>query len=132
MRARVDRHREERAGRDWNTIEETSDLAGAIRRASEPVLLVDCLTLWVTNLLLADEDGLNETSMAEHCNAVIAASREHAGETIFVTNEVGMGIVPENKLARRFRDLAGRTNQIFAAAADHAVLLVSGMPVVLK
>jgi adenosylcobinamide kinase/adenosylcobinamide-phosphate guanylyltransferase len=135
MRARVDRHRDERAGRDWNTIEETIDLAGVIRSAGERVLLVDCLTLWVTNLLLKSEtDGalIDEDQIASASLEVLDAARAHAGEIFFVTNEVGMGIVPENALARRFRDLAGRCNQVFASAADHAILVVSGLPVRLK
>lgn len=135
MRARVDRHRAERAGRDWNTIEETTDLAGAIRAANERVLLVDCLTLWVTNLLLkseADGDLIGEDEIAAASRDVLDAARAHGGEIFFVTNEVGMGIVPENALARRFRDLAGRCNQVFANSADHAILVVSGLPVQLK
>jgi adenosylcobinamide kinase / adenosylcobinamide-phosphate guanylyltransferase len=136
MAERVDRHRQARSAAQWETIEEPVDLAGAIRRAAAyRVLLVDCLTLWNNNLLAAAEERgerFTEEAMALHCREVLDACGSHPGAVIFVTNELGMGIVPENETARRFRDIAGRCNQLIAAAAGTAILVVSGIPLVLK
>ena len=104
------------------------DLAGAITTHSAPdrVLLVDCLTLWVTNLMLADRDipaALDDLSRAV---------TDAAGEIILVSNEVGWGIVPENALARRFRDEAGFVNQRVAAIADEVMLVCAGLSTRLK
>lgn len=136
MRRRAERHRRARAGRGWRTVEEPLDLAGAVRGAADcPAVLADCLTLWVSNLLedaAAAGRELGEDHAAELCAPLLAAAREHPGAVILVTNEVGLGIVPESALARRFRDLAGRCNQLLAAAADEAVLTVCGLPLALK
>ena len=135
MRERVDLHRSRREEKNWVTTEAPLELAAAIQKSSHRVLLVDCLTLWVTNRLLAGEErGVfpDENEIADLSEEVIQAARAHDGHSIFVTNEVGLGIVPENKLARRFRDLAGRCNQVFGRASNHAVMLVSGLPVTLK
>ena len=136
MRERVERHREMRRGRKWETVEEQTDLPGSLRRAADfDVVLCDCLTLWVNNLLFAadksgvviDEDHIMKLSR-ELCDA---AGSVPAG-VFFVTNEVGMGIVPENDLSRRYRDLVGRCNQEIAAVADSVVLMVSGIPIQVK
>ncbi|HXF57346.1 MAG TPA: bifunctional adenosylcobinamide kinase/adenosylcobinamide-phosphate guanylyltransferase [Actinomycetota bacterium] len=123
MAERIRRHRAARPA-DWTTVEEPVDLEGALASAPEDaVALVDCLTLWVSNLLergLADEDVLDRAARA----AALAASRS-AG-TIAVTNEVGSGVVPTNALARRYRDLLGRVNVLWAEAADQAALVVAG------
>ena len=136
MQERIDKHRRARLDRGWETIEETLDLAGAIARAGAyRVLLVDCLTLWANNLLYEAElkgSRFTEEAMAESCREVIGACAAHPGEVIFVTNELGMGIVPENETARHFRDIAGRCNQEIAAAAQAVTFVVSGIPVVLK
>lgn len=136
MRRRVDAHRLDREGRGWTTVEEPLELAGAIRSAEHhPVILVDCLTLWVNNLAYEAELAgidLAEGTVAARAAELAQAARQHGGTVIFVTNEVGMGIVPDNKSARRFRDLAGRVNQTIAAACDEVVLLVSGIPVSIK
>jgi adenosylcobinamide kinase/adenosylcobinamide-phosphate guanylyltransferase len=133
---RVRKHREARASSDWETAEETVDLAGTIRRAKAArVLLVDCLTLWVNNLFYAaDQAGgaFTEAEMAVRGRELLASCAEHPGMVIFVANELGMGIVPENALARRFRDCAGRLNQIIAAAAGTVTLVVAGIPFNLK
>ena len=133
---RVKRHREARDASAWETIEEPIDLAGAIDRAAAyRVLLVDCLTLWINNLLYkAEQQGevFTEEATAVRCHDLIAACRAYPGTVIFVTNELGMGIVPENEVARRFRDCAGRMNQLIAAAAEEVTLVVSGMPLPLK
>jgi adenosylcobinamide kinase / adenosylcobinamide-phosphate guanylyltransferase len=133
---RIRKHREARRDKGWETIEETVDLAGVIRRAEGyRVLLVDCLTLWENNLLYeAERRGENfaEEDATENCRELIAACEAFPGTVIFVTNEVGMGIVPDNEQARRFRDIAGRCNQEIATAAGTVLLVVSGIPLPLK
>jgi adenosylcobinamide kinase / adenosylcobinamide-phosphate guanylyltransferase len=133
---RVRKHREARRGKGWETIEETVDLAGAIRRAGAyRVLLVDCLTLWVNNLLYEAErrgELFTEESTADRCRDLIDACGAFPGTVIFVTNELGMGIIPDNEQARRFRDVAGRCNQEIAEAAGTVTLVVSGIPLHLK
>ena len=128
MRQRVELHRAARRDRGWETIEEQLDLAGVLRRSGQyGVLLVDCLTLWINNLMYAaDHDGrpLGETEVADHCREVLDAAMACQGTVLLVTNEVGMGIVPENAAARRYRNLVGRANQVIAAgAARDAALL---------
>jgi adenosylcobinamide kinase/adenosylcobinamide-phosphate guanylyltransferase len=136
MRRRVDAHRRDREGLGWTTVEEPLDLAGAIRSAgSHPVILVDCLTLWVNNLAYEAELAgidLTEIALAARAAELAHEARQHGGTVIFVTNEVGMGIVPNNRSARRFRDLAGRVNQTIAVACDEVLLLVSGIPISIK
>ena len=126
MRARVVAHRARRDAR-WRTLEAPHDLPAAIRRLpAEAPMLVDCLTLWLSNLMLADEDPEAATEPVEE------ALRHRSGLTVLVSNEVGWGIVPENALARRFRDAQGRLNQRVAALADRVELVVAGLPVRLK
>ena len=115
MAARIEAHRAERPG-SWVTVEAPVDLTGALRDAPpDACVIVDCLTLWVANTM--DETLAREA-------AGIAAARP--GDTIVVTNEVGMGIVPANELARTYRDLLGRVNAIWADAADRVLLVVAG------
>jgi adenosylcobinamide kinase/adenosylcobinamide-phosphate guanylyltransferase len=132
----IRKHREARRGKGWETIEETVDLAGVIRRAGAyRTLLVDCLTLWINNLLYAAErrgEHFTEEAAADHCRELIDACGAFPGTVIFVTNELGMGIIPENETVRRFRDVAGRCNQEIAAAAKTVTLVVSGIPLELK
>ena len=136
MEERVRKHREARRGKGWETIEETVDLADVIRRAVKyRVLVVDCLTLWINNLLYAAErrgEVLTEEEAADCCRELIDACGAFSGTVIFVTNELGMGIVPDNETARRFRDIAGRCNQEIAAASETVTLVVSGIPLELK
>ncbi len=136
MEIRVKKHREARSSADWVTIEETLDLAGAIGRAAAyRVILVDCLTLWVNNLLY-EAGGRGAAFTEEEAAAcgreVIDACGPLPGTVIFVTNELGMGIIPDNEPARRFRDCAGRMNQLIAAAAQTVTLVVAGIPLLLK
>lgn len=136
MEERVRKHRESRRGKDWETIEETIDLAGVVRRAGTcRVLLVDCLTLWMNNILFeAEKQGriYNEEDAVGRCRELIDCCMAFDGTVIFVTNELGMGIVPDNETARRFRDIAGLCNQEIAAAANKVTLVVSGIPLTLK
>ena len=136
MRDRVERHRKERAAGGWAMVEEQVKVAEAIREAqSAAVVLVDCLTLWINNLMYAAEQKgwlLSDEDMVERCRELLAAGRAHPGDVVLVTNEVGMGIVPENTAARMFRDLAGRANQVMAAGGDRVTILVAGLPVELK
>ena len=127
MKARIARHRDDRGPR-WRTIEAPLDLAAVIETEGKPgkILLIDCLTLWASNLIFAERDAEAET--AKLINALAYAH----GPVILVSNEVGLGIVPDNALARRFRDVAGIINQTVAAAADEAVFIAAGLPVQLK
>ncbi|MDP6779294.1 MAG: bifunctional adenosylcobinamide kinase/adenosylcobinamide-phosphate guanylyltransferase [Candidatus Latescibacteria bacterium] len=136
MRERIRRHREDREGRGWSTVEETVDLAKVIRAARDGgVLLVDCLTLWINNLMYrAEQDGgeVEEDEIARLGKELVDASAEREGTTLFVTNELGIGIVPEHAMVRRYRDLVGRCNQVVAAGADRVILMIAGIPTKLK
>ena len=124
MEERIARHRAERGPR-WRTIEAPLDLASALAQVSaDETAVVDCLTLWVSNLMHADRDLEAETAR------LIAALPGR--DLVLVSNEVGLGIVPDNALARRFRDAAGRLNQQVAAAADRVVFVAAGLPLTLK
>jgi adenosylcobinamide kinase/adenosylcobinamide-phosphate guanylyltransferase len=126
MAERIAAHRARRnAG--WRSVEAPHDLAGALDTAPADLrLLVDCITLWLSNRMLADADLEYEIERLEDALA------RRAGTTVLVSNEVGYGIVPENALARRFRDMQGRLNQRLAARADRVVLVVAGLPLVVK
>ncbi|MGQ0611439.1 MAG: bifunctional adenosylcobinamide kinase/adenosylcobinamide-phosphate guanylyltransferase [Paracoccaceae bacterium] len=125
MRARVAAHREGR-GEDWACIEAPRDLPGALAAAPPGIALIDCATLWLTNVVLAEADIVAETE------ALLAALDARAGPVVIVTNELGWSIVPENALARRFRDEQGRLNQALAARAALVVTVIAGLPLVLK
>lgn len=127
MRARIARHQADRDAR-WRTVEAPRDLPAAIDalNAEDAVVLVDCLTLWVSNLLLAEADI--PRAGRELCDAIV----RFEGKLILVANEVGLGIVPDNALARAFRDAAGQLNQSVAAAVEEVVLLTAGLPLTLK
>ncbi|HKH81678.1 MAG TPA: bifunctional adenosylcobinamide kinase/adenosylcobinamide-phosphate guanylyltransferase [Methylovirgula sp.] len=127
MAARIAAHRAARGSR-WQVVEERIELVHALCReaAEDKVLLVDCLTLWLSNLMLLGRDPEAE-------GALLAQSIERlAGPAIFVSNEVGLGIVPENELGRRFRDAQGRLNQRIAATCAAVVLVAAGLPVIVK
>lgn len=126
MTARIERHKADRGGR-WTTVEAPLYLAAALRALSaSDVAVVDCLTLWLSNLMAAERDV--EAARAELVEAVAACP----AALWLVSNEVGWGIVPDNALARRFRDEAGFLHQALARVADEAVLVVAGLPLVLK
>jgi adenosylcobinamide kinase / adenosylcobinamide-phosphate guanylyltransferase len=126
MAERIAMHRSRR-GAGWQTIDAPDDLAHALVAAPAGVpVLVDCLTLWLSNRLLADADMDAEIDHLE------AALDRRAGTVVLVSNEVGFGIVPDNALARRFRDLQGRLNQRMATRAARVTLLVAGLPLIVK
>lgn len=126
MREKVRKHREMR-GSGWKTIEAPLDLAPALSQAmSEDVVLLDCATMWLSNHLLAEHD----LKSAE--TGLMAALSEARAPVIVVSNEVGLSVVPENRLARRFQNAQGRLNQTLAAQAGLAVNVIAGLPLVLK
>lgn len=125
MQERITRHQADR-GEGWRTVEEPLELADALVAAGEAPVLVDCLTLWLTNLLM---DG-RDISVAK--KQLLDALSCRKALTVLVGNEVGLGIVPENALARRFRDEAGWLHQAIASKAQKVVLSVAGIPCVIK
>ncbi|MDY6824840.1 MAG: bifunctional adenosylcobinamide kinase/adenosylcobinamide-phosphate guanylyltransferase [Thermodesulfobacteriota bacterium] len=130
MTDRVRRHQADR-GDDWRTVECPTDIPGALCRLDEAagVVLIDCLTLWVTNLM---ETADTHDAMVERAEALCTAVAKAPFSVIMVTNEVGCGIVPENRLARLFRDFVGLVNQRMAACSDRVVWMVAGNPVAVK
>jgi adenosylcobinamide kinase/adenosylcobinamide-phosphate guanylyltransferase len=127
MAARIARHQADR-GQGWVTIEEPLEVASALLAHARTgvVVVVDCLTLWLTNLMLAGRDpGPAVSALA---NAIVAL----AGPAILVSNEVGMGIVPDHKLGREFRDWQGRANREIGAACDAVIFVAAGLPLRLK
>ena len=135
MGERINRH-QQRRGNAWRTIEEPLHLTQALAcgDGSYSAVLVDCLTLWLTNLLLLYEDLGEEAEerIMDDVHRLAATLRGMTTPVILVSNEVGMGIVPEHYLGRVFRDIAGQANQIIAAAASEAWLVASGIPLKLK
>jgi adenosylcobinamide kinase / adenosylcobinamide-phosphate guanylyltransferase len=130
LKERIARHREERDG-TWKTVDVPIELPEAIRAHDKEnaVLLVDCLTLWINNLLLASEDRRH---IDENVTKLMAALSVARCPVILVANEVGAGIVPENRLARLFRDAAGVANQRISALADEVIFMVAGIPMTIK
>jgi adenosylcobinamide kinase/adenosylcobinamide-phosphate guanylyltransferase len=130
MENRVLRHKKERS-RAWTTLEAPVRLPEVILENSqkENVVLVDCLTLWISNLVLEND---HQKNMDEHIRKLIQSLEKAECPIILVSNEVGTGIVPENSLARRFRDMAGFTNQKIAACVNQVIWMVAGIPVGVK
>jgi adenosylcobinamide kinase / adenosylcobinamide-phosphate guanylyltransferase len=125
MAERIKMHRRRR-GAGWRTVEAPCDLGAALAAGGSAPVLIDCLTLWLSNLMLAEVDV---AAGIEHLEKTLAAA---AGPVVAVANEVGQGIVPDNPLGRRFRDWQGLLNQRVAARADRVVLMVAGLPLPLK
>jgi adenosylcobinamide kinase/adenosylcobinamide-phosphate guanylyltransferase len=129
MKDRIAKHKTER-GSDWNTMEEPVRISDAVRSAAREydVVLIDCLTLWLSNLLCSDADVENEVEVLFDSLPIA----RHASQLFIVSNEVGQGIVPDNALARRFRDLAGHLNRKVAGIADEVYLVTAGIPIKIK
>jgi adenosylcobinamide kinase/adenosylcobinamide-phosphate guanylyltransferase len=127
MAERIATHRDRRGG-GWRTVEVPLDLAGTLVREahSDAVVLVDCLTLWLSNLMAAERNVEHETT------GLVAALGQLRGSVVIVTNEVGSGVIPANAMARRYADALGTLNQQVAAAADRVILMAAGLPLVLK
>jgi len=125
MRQRIARHREQRAADGWTTIEAPLDPAAAIRGA-EGFILLDCVTVWLGNLMHHERD------IPSSIDALLSALAEIQSEVVLVSNEVGLSIVPENAMARRFRDEQGLANQKLSAAVDAVFFIAAGLPLKLK
>jgi len=130
MAQRIAHHKKMRSP-EWETIEEPVEIVDKIRRYGDEVevILLDCITLWLSNLLMRKK---GDSEIMKEISALIDTLQEKQTSLIFVSNEVGMGIVPADPLSRRFRDLSGTTNQKIAEAADTAIFMVSGIPIFLK
>ena len=129
MVSRIKNHQAER-GTDWRTVEAPLDPAAALAaQGGAEVVMIDCLTLWLNNLLAQTEDY---DEIMGKVNELSQAIEKYAGPVILVSNEVGGGIVPMNALARKFRDLSGQAHQILAAQAKKVVMVIAGLPLILK
>ena len=133
MKNRVKLHQKRRPS-EWKTYEYPKNAHIAIEEAGKhsDFILFDCLTVYLSNLILSMEDNIDDAKIDNAFDLLLASAKKIHGATVFVTNEVGAGIVPENKLARLYRDIAGRMNQKFASEADEVYLVVSGCAVNLK
>jgi adenosylcobinamide kinase/adenosylcobinamide-phosphate guanylyltransferase len=128
MAARIARHRAERPAH-WRTVEEPHELVALLRGSTADVVIVDCLTLWVSNLMLRGDADEWIVKQAEDLAALLSFS---ARDVTLISNEVGEGVHPSTAEGRRFRDLLGSVNQRVAATADRLVLMVAGVPLVVK
>lgn len=127
MVERIESH-QTRRGEDWMTVEEPLALVDALQQSSHPgrIILVDCLTLWVTNLMMA------EANIPKEAAGLVNFLKEATVPVVIVSNEVGQGVVPDNKMAREFVDLSGLLHQEIAAACNHVYLVTAGLPQKLK
>ncbi len=136
MEERIARHKADRQNGMWQTIEEELELAATLDSLKpDSVCLLDCLTLWVNNLMyLAEKSNLSfgDNEMQARCEELIHVAAQYQGTLICVSNEVGMAVVPDNASARLYRDLVGRCNRMMATAADEVVLVSCGLPLFLK
>jgi len=130
MTERIKKHRQEREA-GWETHEEPVDLTSVFEKLKDRtgILILDCLTLWISNLL---GKNFNQDSILLEAKRLMDQSERVQCQVIFVTNEVGAGVVPENKLARDFRDISGGVNQLVAQQCDEVIHMVSGIPVTIK
>lgn len=126
MKQRISNHKNTRP-KNWETVETTNNLDEKIRKEKNKVILIDCLTLYVSHLI-----NLSQEKILAHLEKIIKAIKNSKSEFIVVSNEVGCGIVPNNKLGRYYRDVLGRVNQMFGLEADELYLMLSGIPVNIK
>ena len=130
MQQRIRLHKKTRP-RGWRTFEESQDLVPLLKKVTHKfdIVIIDCLTLWISNLFLK---GMKEKAIESRFNGISAHLKKSKTRSILVSNEVGLGIVSENKLARDFRDITGRINQIAAAESDEVFFMVAGLPLRVK
>lgn len=130
MHERVMLHKKERPS-EWTTFEEPKELAILLKNINNQfeTVIIDCITLFVTNLIM---DNLEDNVINDKVTQMMLALKDVNYDTYIVSNEVGLGIVPENALARRFRDIAGKMNQLIASHADNVIFMVSGIPMKIK
>jgi len=128
MASRIARHRAERADEDWTVFEEETDVARLLRRIARPgrVVVIDCLTLWLSNLFFQDVDILGQA------DRLAAALAEAEGEVVAISNEIGLGVSPPTQIGNDFRDAQGLVNQRIAGACGHVVFVAAGLPLTLK
>ncbi len=133
MAARIEAHRASRP-RDWTTLEAPVDVVGALTPVVDDydTVLLDCLTLWVSNLLLRTPDLAVSADIAAEAEALLALQRRSGAAWVVVSNEVGLGVIPPSKLGRAYEDALGRVNQMFAAQADAVYFMAAGLPLLLK
>lgn len=133
MKERIALHKKRRPT-EWKTYEAPKNAADIIEKAAKmsDMILFDCLTIYLSNLVLSFEENIDEKKITEEIDLLINTAKKTSATIIFVTNEVGAGIVPENKLSRAYRDIAGRMNQTFSASADEVYCVISGCPIDLK
>jgi len=136
MNDRIKRHQQDRANGMWHTIEEEIDIHLRMRTLpDDSVCLLDCLTLWVNNLMYHGEKSnvkVSEDDVTGRVRSLLAAVESYQGTLICVSNEVGMGVVPDNPTARIYRDCVGRCNRMIAAVADEVILVSCGLPLFFK
>ncbi len=136
MEARIRKHRQNRSPELWHTIEETVSLEKVIQtHPRHDVYLIDCLTLWINNLMYEGHQKditYTEDEMERRCKQLIKVLKDSKARIIIITNEVGMSIIPDNPETRLYRDLIGRVNQVVAEVADKVILISCGLPIVLK
>jgi adenosylcobinamide kinase/adenosylcobinamide-phosphate guanylyltransferase len=128
LTSRIARHRSERP-QEWRTVEEPIDLQPQIEAVPDDVIVIDCLTLWVSNLF---EHDVNEGEIVRRAEAIAQTARTRSAEVIVVSNEVGSGIIPVDELSRRYRDALGRVNASFSLSANTALLVVAGRTLTLS
>ena len=135
MRLRVKKHQEARPA-GWQLIEEPIAVGDAISKVDSsayPIILVDCLTLWICNLMCEEKNSLiTEEEIAAQAEKLVDSAKQYGGEVIFVSNEVGMGIMPANAMSRNYADLAGRCNQVVAKGANKVIFVSCGIGITLK
>jgi len=136
MKQRIAVHQSARDPKKWKTFEEQLALYNAIEAcSSHRVILIDCISLWISNVMYQchkESKKVTESDIADLCDQVICACRKHGGLIVFISLEVGMGIVPSDSVSRLYRDLLGIANQVLAQKADKVSFMVSGLPLALK